>query len=203
MGSVLRLVRSKLQLRRSIFVSLDGLFDPPFPPLILEKTPEMSKVTFLTLVAALVCVAGSAKADNGIPSNTLGQLGLPGLTVISDRDALAIRGFGLDGSNFHLKTDCCGARGSASPSAKAMGSSGAMIDIGGTVADNCPGCNITGGSHSENSYNAMGPYSASGSNYSEAGVTISKAEIVDGVGALLTTCTTKVWAGGNSSAKAF
>jgi hypothetical protein len=184
-------------------VSVDGLFDPPCPPLIPEKTPEMSKETFLTLIATLVCVAGTAKADNGIPSNMLGQMGLQGLTVISDRDALAIRGLGLDGSNFHLKNDCCGPRGSASPSAMAMGSSGATIDVGGSVADNCPGCNITGSSHSENSYNAVGPYSASGSNYSEAGTTISKAEIVDGVGALLTTCTTKVWAGGNSSAKAF
>jgi hypothetical protein len=162
----------------------------------------MSKVILSTLVAALVCVAGSAQAANGISSSTLGQMGLSGLSLMSDQDALAIRGLGVDGGNFHLSKACCGPRGSASPSSMAVGNSTATISVG-NVADNCPGCNITGDAHSQNGYLAMGPYSASGSNYSEAGVTITKAEIVDGVGALLTTCTTKVWAGGNSSAKSF
>ena len=75
------------------------------------------------LVAALVCVAGSAKAANGISSSTLGQMGLSGLALMSDQDALAIRGLGVNGSNFHLSSTCCGPRGSASPSSKAAGNS--------------------------------------------------------------------------------
>jgi hypothetical protein len=42
----------------------------------------MSKVILSTLVAALVCVAGSAKAANGISTSTLSQMGLSGLAVI-------------------------------------------------------------------------------------------------------------------------
>ena len=66
-----------------------GLLDPsPYPLSFLETTPKMSKVILSTLVAALVCVAGSAKAANGISTSTLSQMGLSGLAVMSDSDAL-------------------------------------------------------------------------------------------------------------------
>jgi hypothetical protein len=82
------------------------------------------------------------------------------------------------------------------------GNSFATMNVS-TGNDSCPTCTQSGGSHSENAYTAAGPYSASGSNYSEAGSTIMKSETVDGIGSLTTICTVKVWAGGNSSAKAF
>jgi hypothetical protein len=164
----------------------------------------MSKVILSTLVAALVCVAGSAKAADGVSTSTLGQMGLSGLSVMSDSDALAIRGLGFSTNiNHSMGTgSCCGPRGSASPSAKASGNSFATMNVdAGSVS--CPTCTQSGGSHSENSYNAAGPYSASGDNYSEAGSTITKSETVAGVGSLTTICTVKVWAGGHSSATAF
>jgi hypothetical protein len=164
----------------------------------------MNKVILSTLVAALVCVAGSAKAANGISTSTLSQMGLSGLSVMSDSDALAVRGLGFTtGINHSMGTgSCCGPRGSASPSAKAAGNSFATmnVDAGG---NGCPTCTQSGGSHSENSYNAMGPYSASGDNYSEAASTITKTETVADVGSVTTTCTVLVYAGGHSSAKAF
>jgi hypothetical protein len=162
----------------------------------------MSKVILSTLVAALVCVAGSAKAANGISSSTLGQMGLTGLSVMSDSDALAIRGLGFTGVDHSINSSCCGPRGSASPSTMVSGNSSATIHTG-TGSDMCPTCTQTGDASSTNAYTASGPYSSSGSNYSEAGSTITKSEAVDGVGSLVTSCTTKVWAGGNSSAKAF
>jgi hypothetical protein len=165
----------------------------------------MSKVILSTLVAALVCVAGSAKAANGISSTTLGQMGLTGLTVMSDSDALAIRGLGFSTSiNHSMGTGgCCGPRGSASPGTAVAGSSFATMHVSSTLASDCPTCSQTGDSHSQNSYVAAGPYSSSGDNYSEAGSTITKTETVVGVGSLTTSCTTLVWAGGHSSAKAF
>ena len=166
----------------------------------------MSKVILSTLVAALVCVAGSAKAANGIAPSTLGQMGLTGLTVMSDSDALAIRGLGFSTSINHSMGSggCCGPRGSASPATAVSGNSSATIHVStGSLSDFCPTCTQTGDASSTNGYVAAGPYSSSGTNYSEAGATITKSEIVDGVGALVTSCTTKVWAGGNSSAKAF
>ena len=59
----------------------------------------MSKY-ILSLAAVLVCVAGSARADEGISANTLSDMGLAGLTVVSDHDALAIRGMGFRGGNY-------------------------------------------------------------------------------------------------------
>ncbi|HEY4234030.1 MAG TPA: hypothetical protein VGM76_11425 [Lacipirellulaceae bacterium] len=163
----------------------------------------MSKVIFATLVAALVCVAGSAKAANGIASSTLGQMGLTGLSVMSDSDAMAIRGLGFTGVSHSMGSGgCCGPRGSASPSATAAGNGFATMNVD-TGNNACPTCTQSGSSHSENSYSAHGPYSASGDNYSEAGSTITKSEVVDGVGSVINTCTVTIYAGGHSSAKAF
>src|SRR5712672_2329913 len=148
-----------------------------FPlPLFLETTPKMSKVILSTLVAALVCVAGSAKAANGISAGSLSQMGLTGLTVMSDSDALAIRGLGFSGVSHNMGGSCCGPRGSASPGTAVAGNSFATMNVD-TGNNACPTCTQSGSSHSENSYIAAGPYSSSGDNYSEAGSTISKSEV--------------------------
>ena len=82
----------------------------------------------------------------------------------------------------------------SAPYSRATGNSFATIEV------------KDGGSHSENSYFAEGPYGASGENYSEAGSEITNIETVD-IGGVVktvtTTCTTKVFAGGSSSAMSF
>ena len=156
----------------------------------------MSKY-ILSMVAMLVCVAGSARADEGISASTLSEMGLSSMTVISDTDALAIRGLGFNGGDLSKGCKYCGSRAKKQPWSAASGNSFATLEIDGKAA---------GGSHSQNAYAAEGPYAASGENYSEAGVTVSNVEIVDigGVVKTLTTiCTTKVWAGGSSSAMSF
>ena len=74
----------------------------------------MSKAIFSMMVAALFSVAGSAFADQGISTSTLNEMGLSGLTVVSDHDALAIRGMGFRGG-LHSKCNSCGARGKVAP----------------------------------------------------------------------------------------
>jgi len=153
----------------------------------------MSKVLFSALVAALVCAAGStASAAGSIPSGTLDGMGLSGLTVMTDSDALSIRGKGFSGG-FRKGCKTCGSR-AKKPWSSAFGNSFATIDI------------EDGGAHSENGYAAEGAYAASGENFSEAGSQITNVEVVviDGVTKSITTsCTTRVFAGGFSSAMSF
>jgi hypothetical protein len=160
----------------------------------------MSKVLLSTVVAALVCVAGSARADQGISSSTLDKMGLSGMTVVSDHDAMSIRGLGYSGGNHGggSSSGCktCGPRGSVSPNAKAYGNSSASISIEDPAA-----------AHSSNGYKAEGPYEADGTNYSEAGAVITNIETVDfgdgTVKTVTTTCSKLVFAGGSSTSKAF
>jgi hypothetical protein len=153
----------------------------------------MSKY-ILSMAAVLVCLAGSARADEGISARTLSEMGLAGLTVVSDHDALAIRGMGFRGGDHSKGCSQCGARGKVSPYSRAVGSSFATMNV------------QDGGSHTENSYFAEGPYAASGTNYSEAASEITNIEAVniDGVvKTITTTCITKVYAGGSSSSMSF
>jgi hypothetical protein len=160
----------------------------------------MSKVFFSTLVAALVCVA-SAKAENGISSQTLSDMGLSGISIMSDSDALVVRGKGFVGGGTHqFGCNDCGPRG-GNPMSAVFGSSSATINL-----ENCPDCAPGGTAHSENAYLAAGPYAASGANYSEAGAVVQKVEIVDIAGVIKSVtsiCSTKVFAGGSSSAMSF
>jgi hypothetical protein len=145
-------------------------------------------------VAALVCVAGSAFADQGISSSTLSEMGLSDMTVISDQDALSVRGLGFSGGHRSKGCTKCGSRAKKAPWSAAFGNSFATID------------GKEGDAHSQNAYLAEGPYGASGENYSEAGSEVTNIEIVeiDGVvKKLTTTCTTRVFAGGSSSAMSF
>ena len=66
----------------------------------METTPTMSKIFLSTMVAALVCVCSQVPlADQGISAKTLSDMGLSGLTVMSDSAALAVRGHGFRGGN--------------------------------------------------------------------------------------------------------
>jgi hypothetical protein len=155
----------------------------------------MSKVILSTLAAALLCVTATpAVAANGISSGTLAEMGLAGLTVMSDSDALAIRGKGF--------CRLCGHRSSVEPSSVAFGNSFATISLG----DACPECGPDGTSHSENGYAAEGPFAASGENFSEAGAEVTHIEttVVDGsTRSITTTIKGRVFAGGFSSAVSF
>lgn len=139
-------------------------------------------------------IAVSAQADSGIHAGTLADMGLGGLDVMSDSEALAIRGKGFSGGHFKgCKT--CGPRATKQPWSSAFGNSFATYtDKEGNTA------------HSENGYAAEGPYSASGENFSEAGgiVTTVETVVIDGsTKTITTTCATKVFAGGFSSAMSF
>lgn len=153
----------------------------------------MSKY-ILSVAAVLVCFAASARADEGISANTLSEMGLAGLNVVSDHDALAIRGMGFRGGNQSKGCSSCGPRGKKQPWSAVSGNSFATIDT------------KDGGAHSENAYAAEGPYGASGDNFSEAGSDVTTIETVtiDGVTKSITnTCKTYVFAGGSSSAMSF
>ncbi len=54
---------------------------------------------FVTLpaLALVVALSGSAVADNGISQATLQDMGLAGIELMSDADAMAIRGMGFHG----------------------------------------------------------------------------------------------------------
>jgi hypothetical protein len=158
----------------------------------------MSKPILTTLVAALICAsATTTNAAHGISSGTLADMGLSGLAVISDREALAIRGKGFVGG-CHL----CGRRISKEPESAAFGNSFATINI----ENICPDCGPEGTAHSENGYAAEGPFAASGENLSEAGVEVTNIEVsvVDGnTRSVTTTLRARVFAGGFSSASSF
>jgi hypothetical protein len=161
----------------------------------------MNKVLFSMLAVALICAASSAKAETGISSQTLNDMGLSGLTVMSDSHALAVRGKGFVGGGSRDGCSLCGPRGGR-PATAVFGNSVATI----VLPDECPDCIPTGSAHSENGYIAAGPYFSSGTNFSEAGAVISKVEAVDigGVVTSVTNVTTvRVFAGGSSSARAF
>ena len=136
-----------------------------------------------SLAIAMAVIAGTAAyAHSGQPSrNELNAMGLGGMTVISDRDAMSVRGQGFAPIQ--------------SSSAHAFGGSAALLIL--------PGGVVVGGAGSLNVYDSNGTFLAKGSNYSEAGATISTIQAVPGVGSIVTSTTIKVWAGGNSSSKAF
>jgi len=108
-----------------------------------------ARLRWMGCLAALVAVGQSAvQAEGQRPSQqTLADMGLGGLVVMSDDEAMAVRGHGFKG----------GGRSAVS----VFGSSFATIDT------------PLGGAHSENGYTAEGKHFAKGANFSEAGVEIT------------------------------
>lgn len=155
----------------------------------------MSKALVTSLVAALICTGGAvATAADGISSDTLAAMGLSGVSVISDQDALAIRGKGYVGGRNSGYCKTC-PRGKKPPWSVAFGNSFATIEVEDPAT-----------AHSENGYLAEGPYAASGANFSEAAAEQSHIETVNIDGSIKTISTTwktHVWAGGYSSAMSF
>lgn len=97
------------------------------------------------LVVGAAALAGGARAENGRPSRqALEAMGLGSLVVMSDDEAMSVRGQGYKGGSSVLVS----------------GNSFATI--------NTP----LGAAHSENAYSADGKHKASGSNSSYAGAAI-------------------------------
>jgi hypothetical protein len=140
-------------------------------------------LTICSLAIAMAVIATTTVyAHSGQPSRSdLDNMGLAGMTVMSDHDAMGIRGQGFSPIQ--------------SSSAQAFGGSAALLIL--------PGGTVVGGAGSLNVYNSNGTFIAKGHNYSEAGATISSVQAVPGVGSIVTATTIKVWAGGSSSSKAF
>ncbi len=135
-------------------------------------------------LAVLAAGSLSQAAEGLIPSKTLNALGLGGATVVSDTVAAEVRGMGY----------------APSPSVSiAAGGSFAVIGDkhghhGGAAAGTV------------NVYFAKGQYAASGANFSEAGLIKVHSEVVtiDGITkSVTTTKSTRVYAGGFSSAMSF
>ena len=156
----------------------------------------MTKTILSMLAAALVCAAAtSARADGGISASTLNEMGLGGLQVMSDSDAMAVRGMGFFGSKAVWKAKMSKPRRDKQPWSKVFGNSFATVNS-----------EHDGGAHSENGYIAEGPYAASGENFSEASKTIVDTEtvIIDGsIKTVTNTWSIHVQAGGFSSAMSF
>ena len=122
--------------------------------------------------AALLLLATAVSADEGIPANVLDQMGLSGIEILSDSDALDVRGKGFKGGkkkhHHHHK-----------PIAIAGGISIATVgdlDLDQTVRRN-GGPRERGGAGTLNFYLAAGKKSASGDNYSMAGVEIKRVHV--------------------------
>jgi hypothetical protein len=152
----------------------------------------MSKTLLSLLAAVLVCMAvTSAQADQAISQNTLDSMGLSGLTVMSDSDAMSIRGMG-----YHSKK-------SKKSLAKASGRSWAEIEFEGEKED----VEVEAETGSNNKYKAEGKYHASGKNGSEAELEKSwttRFDYDDGDYMIETkTFKIEVEAGGFSSSRAF
>ncbi len=145
-------------------------------------------------IASIALLCQSALANDGRPSrDTLADMGLGGLVVISDDDALAIRGLGFKGGS----------------SVRVWGNSFATINT------------KNGSTHSENGYANQGKHFATGGNFSFAGATFKKSSGKGGHdkpwrgdmgggwsgggmhGGHTTTKTVKVFAGGHSWGVAF
>lgn len=98
------------------------------------------------IAVGAAALASTVCAEHGRPSRqTLEAMGLGSLVVLSDDDAMSVRGHGYKGGGSFVAVS---------------GNSFATIN-GGPL----------GGSHSENAYSAEGKHKASGSNSSYAGVT--------------------------------
>lgn len=163
----------------------------------------MSKAILSLLAAAIVCVAGlNAQADT-ISTSTLDDMGLSALTVMTDSQALEVRGMGFMGShnNYKSRRNDHKSQKAEKPWAKAEGKSWANVELGGKHSSE------SADAGTRNSYAAEGRYEASGSNFSEATLAVTDIETVnysDGTtSSLKTTHKIHVEAGGFSAAKAF
>jgi len=163
----------------------------------------MSKALLSLLAAALVCVAGTnAVASDEISTTTLSSMGLSGLQVMTDSQALEVRGMGYMGSrNSYRNRHDDHKKKAEKPWAAANGKSWASVELGGRHSSE------EAGAGSRNSYAAEGKYFAGGQNYSEAALSttdVLRVDYPDGTFSAETKIRAiSVSAGGFSNASAF
>jgi hypothetical protein len=149
---------------------------------------------FVTLpaLALAVILSGSAFADNGISSETLNEMGLAGIQVMSDADAMAIRGLGYDGGHHSPAPST-----SDKPWSLAFGVSYAKVEKDGHYGDDASAGSIDG-------FIAEGKYMAAGEHGSEAGYVKTETKILEVKGEPATLETTtksfRIFAGGFATA---
>ena len=145
----------------------------------------MKKLILVLPVIAVLCFANAVKADNGAIDNaTLSAMGLGGVEVISDQEAMKVRGQG-----FFVGTSA----------ALAFGASFSTID------------SPFGATGTVDGFFADGRYHAAGSHQSEsvASLTTSSVETVDVAGVIIgsttitDTITFRIGSAGSSSSVAF
>ncbi len=141
----------------------------------------------LPALALIVAVSGSAVADNGISQATLQDMGLAGIELMSDADAMAIRGMGFEFEN-RVPNPPLGDK----PWSLAFGISYATVESGKSDAGTV------------DLFVAEGKFMAAGEHFSEAGITkVESHELqVKGLPATLeiTTTSLRVYAGGFATA---
>jgi len=105
---------------------------------------NVGKWTVFGLAVAMFAMVGQARAEHSRPSQeTLNQMGLGGMVVMSDADASSVRGQGFQGGG---------------SSVRVFGNSFATVNKG------------NGTAHSQNGYSVQGRHFAAGANGSVAGV---------------------------------
>jgi len=113
----------------------------------------------LPALALVVALSGSAVADNGISQATLQDMGLAGIELMSDADAMAIRGMGYDLGDHVPNSPSRHDR----PWSLAFGVSYAEVEKDGRG-------DIEGEAATLDGFISLGTYMASGEHFSEAGI---------------------------------
>lgn len=145
----------------------------------------------LSALAMVVFLSGSALADNGISASTLRDMGLADIQVMSDADAMAIRGMGYQGGHQVPKHN----KKAEKPWSLAFGVSYAKIE---------DGRYSEGEAGTIDGFIAEGKYMAMGEHGSEAGRTVTETKELQVKGEPATleikTKSLRVFAGGFATA---
>lgn len=163
------------------------------PPCILTRSIETMTKLFVTLpaLALVALLSASAVADNSISQATLQDMGLAGIQVMSDADAMAIRGMGYNGGNHMPKPD----KKAEKPWTLAFGVSYATVEKD-HYGDEAAAGTLDG-------FIAEGKYMAMGEHGSEAGWSKTETKVLEVKGAPATLETTtksfRVFSGGFAS----
>ncbi len=148
----------------------------------------MKKLSVLVPALALaVMMSASALAENGAVSEaTLNAMGLGGMQVMSDQDAMAVRGKGFVGHGF----------------ASSYGNSSSSISIGANLG---PFAGFSFDTSSEDGFRARGRYLSGGTQISESifETTISNSTEVSGVGTVTRTLGLSIRIGSGGSASSY
>ncbi len=160
-------------------------------------------IATLPALALVFALSSSAFADNGLVSQSaLQEMGLAGIEVMSDQDAMSIRGLGYDGG-YGMPTP---SDGHEKPWSLAFGVSYASVGGEGGHEGSYSGNGHGGGAGAGtlDGFIAEGKFMASGEHFSEAGKVVTKSHELQVKGQPATleikTKSIRVFAGGFATA---